>query len=133
MSLPVIPYHAFCTLAGAELSREADEKLSAGEVAAVVLCADVSGQKCALVAVGDRQGCKRIEDAREHAPEGLSPICAVRVEEKVFSDFRAGTGKELMRREEELVERERAVAELERKNAELEARVNAAVRSFRRK
>jgi hypothetical protein len=133
MRPPFIPYRAFCTLAGAELSREADLYLARADVVAVVLCADEPGKRNALLVVGDGQVCKRIEEVAEHAPEGLIPFCAVRAEEKAFADNQTGAGDELVQREQALIERERAVAELERKNAELEARVNAAVRSFRRK
>lgn len=133
MSLPVIPYRAFCILVGEELSRDADRHLAEVGVTAVVLCADAAGQRCELLAVGDGRACKHIEAAHQHAPEGLSPFCAVRVEDKLLADSQAGADKELRRREARLVERERAVAELERKNAELAARAAAALRAFRRK
>ena len=133
MSLPVIPYSAFCTLVGAELSREAEHRLSDAGVAAVVLCADEAGQRCVLLTVGEGQECKTLDDADKCAPEGLSPFCAVRAEERLLAANRAGSDKELARRDAALAERERAVAELERKNAELEARVAEALRSLRRK
>jgi len=120
MSIPIVPYSAFCSLASDVLADELASLMVQGDFAELVLFSDLHGMRVALLAVGAGRRYATLADVVGVEIDGLRALCAVRPEVGgvVANDAgRVEREKDVARLEEGLKAREAAIAEGEQRLA----------------
>jgi hypothetical protein len=78
MSIPIVPYHAFFSLAGEELAEHLEQLVASRNCSEIVLYSDVQGGKLALLPVGDTHKHSNLSELAGREIDGLHPLCALR-------------------------------------------------------
>ena len=120
MSIPIIPYPAFCSLAGDVLAEELAGLMDKAEFTELVLFSDAHGMRLAFLEVGKGKRHATLTDVVGVEIDGLRALCAVRPgfgETIAENDAGGERAKELARLEERLKLREAALAEGEQRLA----------------
>ncbi|MEY4487631.1 MAG: hypothetical protein RIQ79_139 [Verrucomicrobiota bacterium] len=113
MSIPIIPYHSFSSLAGAALAEELDQLVTKRNSTEIVLFSDLTGTKNALMPIGPAHRHVKLEDVAGREIDELRPLCAIRLSpDGIIPDPTQEHERMLARLEAKLKERE---AELERR------------------
>jgi hypothetical protein len=122
MSIPIVPYSAFCSLAGEVLADELAGLMAKGEFSELVLFSDAHGMRLALLAVGEGKRHASLAEVVGIEIDGLRALCAVRpgAEGGMSSDENLSErAKEMARMEQSLKSREAYIAECEQRLAEV--------------
>jgi hypothetical protein len=114
MSIPIVPYYAFCSLAGEALSEELERLVASRNFLALVLFSDVHGSELALLPVGTGHRYVKLEDVAGLELQGLRPLCAIKApKDGVPPDPAFEHEQDLVRLEASFKSREQYLAECE--------------------
>ncbi len=119
MSIPIVPYPAFCSLAGEVLADELSALMAKADFSELVLFSDQHGMRLALLAVGPGKRHASLADVPGVEIDGLHALCAVRPGAEAASAPKAAAPNE-----EEVSERAREVARLEQSLKSREAYIS---------
>lgn len=126
MSTPIVPYSAFCSLAGEVLADELAGLMAKGDFSELVLFSDLHGMRLALLPVGEGKRHASLADVTGIEIDGLRALCAVRpgadaaVAPSAASDENLSErAKEVARMEQTLKSREAYIQECEQRLAEV--------------
>jgi len=113
MTIPIVPYRAFCSLAGSELSKDTDRLLIRSDVLGVVLFSTEAGDRRMIVPVGASQTFEQLEQLETVALEGMRALCAIRLADVLEAEEKTRVDRGFTRREKQLAEREARLAAAE--------------------
>jgi hypothetical protein len=120
MSIPIVPYYAFCNLAGEALSEELERLISSRGFAELVLFSDLHGSKLALLPVGAGNRYTKLADVAGQELDGLRPLCAMKAPKGgTAPDPAFEHEQELVRLEASFKAREHYLAECEHRIADV--------------
>jgi hypothetical protein len=80
MSIPIIPYYSFSSLAGESLAEDLDQLVSKRNSTEIVLFSDLTGTKNALMPIGPVHRHTKLDELAGDEIDGLRPLCAVRLD-----------------------------------------------------
>jgi hypothetical protein len=120
MSIPIVPFSAFQSLAGEPLAEELKGLMKKADFSELVLFSDAHGMRLALLAVGEGRRHAVLADVVGVEIDGLRALCAVRPGAEME---RSGGGgdrmQEVSRLEQSLKTREAYIHECEHRLAEV--------------
>jgi hypothetical protein len=120
MSIPIVPYYAFYSLAGEALSEELERMIANRSFAELVLFSDLNGSKLALLPVGTGHRHTKLADVVGLELDGLRPLCALKAPKGgTPPDPAFEHEQELVRLEASFKSREHYLAECEHRIADV--------------
>jgi hypothetical protein len=122
MSIPIVPYSAFSSLAGEVLADELAGLMKKGDFSELVLFSDLHGMRLALLAVGEGKRHASLAEVTGVEVDGLRALCAVRpgaTAGEAGDENLSERAKEVARLEQTLKSREAYIAECEHRLAEV--------------
>lgn len=120
MSIPIVPYHAFFSLAGEELAEHLEQLVASRSCSEIVLFSDIQGGKLALLPVGGGHKHTNLKELSGREIDGLSPLCALRPpRDGATPDPLREREMDLVRLEHSLKSRENYLAECEHRIADV--------------
>lgn len=120
MSIPIVPYHAFFSLAGEELAEHLEQLVAGRDCSEIVLFSDVQGGRLALLPVGKTHKHTKLAELSGKEIDGLHPLCALRPPaDGAPPDPLREREQDLIRLEHSLKARENYLAECEHRIADV--------------